>query len=123
MDECILLFGLNENVAKIGADYAKVAIFEFTLDGVFESYTCLLDMIGYAGPAVAFDIIAGFGDVAITWVLLASVEGMTLFWLGVSWLAVSAFCFILFGAIALCKGWLDPFLDGMFRSFGLKVRV
>lgn len=120
MEDCILSFGMSEYVAKIGADYAKVAMFDYLIAGQFESFAVILDVSGYAVPATIFDIVANAIDCAVVWILFATVEGMDLFWMGVAHLVSSTFFFTIFFMIGYCKGWLDPFWPGLTKTNALK---
>lgn len=122
MEDCLRLFGLNEEVVAIGGQYSKIVIFHYMFSGLFDSYTALLDISGYALPATLFDIIAGAAEAVVIWSLLAFQEGMTLKWVGVAHLVTGVTCFIFFTLIAVCRGWLDPFWDGLFKTFAIKVR-
>ena len=122
MEDCLRLFGLNEEAVAIGGQYTKIVIFHYLFSGIFDSYTLLLDISGYALPATVFDIITGGAEAVVIWSLLAFTEWMTLFWVGVAHLVTGVFCFILFSLIAVCLGLLDPFWDGLFKTFAMKVR-
>lgn len=122
MDDCLRLFGLNDNVIAIGAEYSKIAMFTYIVEGVFEAYTALLDISGYALQATIFDILTGALDCILLWVLLSTIDNFNLFWVGVTSLCVTVFCFVLFTVIAVLCGWLDPFWNGMIKTFALSVR-
>ena len=122
MDDVITLFGLDDSVAEMGASYAKALIFHYILEGIFDGYTVLLDIVGYAMPATLFDIVAGTVEIVVLWVLLATVDEFTLFWVGVYQLITAASFLFLFLILTNLLGWLDPFLPGMTGSFALKVR-
>jgi len=121
MGDCLRLFGLNEEIVNMGVQYTKVVIFDYIVTGIFDSYTALLDISGYAVPATAFDVIAGGADLLVVWCILAYVPGISLFWVGVAHLTSGIICFVLFTSIAVCKGWLDPFWNGLVKNFALKV--
>ncbi len=121
MGDCIELFGLDEKVTEEGVQYTKIVIFHYLMSGIFEGYTVLLDINGQVLQGTIFDIIASFFDMASTWLILAFVKDVNLFWIGLSQFVVSLFSLILFTAIAYFKGWLDPFMHGMTKTFALKV--
>jgi Na+-driven multidrug efflux pump len=121
MGDVIRLFGMNERVVQMGVDYTKVAIFDYILEGISDSYSVLLDISGYAVPATIYDIVAGASDCIILWLLLAFYDGANLFWVAVAMLASNIFFFVLFAVIAICLGWLDPFWNGMIKSCAFKV--
>ena len=122
MEDCLRLFALNEEVVAIGGQYSKVVIFHYMFSGLFDAYTALLDISGYALPATFFDIIAGGVETGVVWSLLAFKDDMTLFRVGVAHLISGVSCFIFFTLIAVFRGWLDPFWDGLFKTFAMKVR-
>ncbi len=120
MGDCIRLFGMNEEVVEIGVKYTKVVIFDYLIDGVFGNIYTLLDINGQVTQATLFDFVTGATDCAATWFLLAFVKDIDLFWIGASMLAMSTIHYTCFTLVAHCKGWLDPFYDGMIRNFALK---
>jgi len=120
MGDCIRLFQLDEEVVRIGVEYTKIAIFHYLLEGVFDGYTTLLDISGYALPATMFDIVWSFLDLATTWLCLHFIDDFDLFWVGVGQVVVAVLCYILFTCIAVFSGWLDPYWRGMFGSNGFK---
>ncbi len=122
MGDCIRLFGLDESVVVIGEEYTKIVIFHYILEGIFEAYTGLLDMVGYALQATIFDIIVGIVEVSVVWLALAFWDDVDLFWVGVIHLAAGTFFLFIFTVLATCLGWLEPFIPGLTRSFALKVR-
>jgi len=120
MDDCIRLFGMDAHVVAMGADYAKVLIFDYVAVGLFDTFTALLDVSGYAFPATVFDVLAGTIDMISVWLLLVYVEEMNLFWVGVTQLGTSVVLYLIFGSFAVYRGWLDPFWSGMTKTFALK---
>ena len=120
MDDCIRLFGMDAHVVAMGADYAKVVIFDYVAGGLFDEFIALLDVSGYALPATMFDVLGGAIDMMSVWLLLMYVEEMNLFWVGVAQLGTSVVLYIIFGTFAVYKGWLDPFWSGMTKTFALK---
>ena len=120
IDDCIRLFGLNERVVQLGVEYTKVVIFDYVAKGIFDVFTALLVVNDYELPATIFDIITGAMGCGATWVLLAYVDGFNLFWVAVTSLAATVLCLIVFTLVAVCQGWLDPFWNGMIKTFALK---
>jgi len=120
IDDCIRLFGMNEQVVQMGTEYTKVVIFEYVARGIFDAYTALLDINGHALPATIFDMITDAMGCGVTWVLMAYVDGFNLFWVAVTILSTTICCFIVFTLIAVCQGWLDPFWNGMINTCALK---
>ena len=121
MGDCIRLFGLDEKVVEEGEQYTKIVIFHYLTSGMFEGYTVLLDINGQVLEGTYFDIIASFFDMASTWLICAYVKDVNMFWIGLSQFVVSSIFLILFTVIAYYKGWLDPFLYGMTKTFAFKV--
>jgi len=120
MGDCIRLFRMNEQVVEIGVKYTKVVIFDYMVDGVFGNFYTLLDINGQVTQATAFDIITGLTDCILTWMLLANWEDVDLFWIGASMLFMSTVHYFSFTLLALCKGWLDPFWEGMVKSVAFR---
>lgn len=120
MGDCIRLFRMNEQVVEIGVKYTKVVIFDYMVDGVFGNFYTLLDINGQVTQATAFDIITGLTDCILTWMLLANWEDVDLFWIGASMLFMSTVHYFFFTLLALCKGWLDPFWEGMVKSVAFR---
>ncbi len=121
MDDAIRLFGMSEDVVKIGVDYTNVAIFDYILGGIAASYCTLLDISGYVVPATIYDIVAGASDCLAVWLFLEYYEDASLFSVALLCLGLTFFWYILFTSIAVCNGWLDPFWDGMLKTFAFKV--
>jgi hypothetical protein len=105
----------------MSVDYTKVAIFDYVLSGIGEAYSTLLDISGYVVPATIYDFVAGAMDCVVLWLLLEYHKDADLFLVAVTMLASTTFFLILFTAIAVLRGWLDPFMDGMIRSNSFKV--
>lgn len=120
MDDCMRLFGMDAHVVAMGADYAKVLIFDYVAVGLFDAFTALLDVSGYALHATVFDVLAGTIDVVSVWLLLMYVDEMNLFWVGVTQLGTSVVLYLICGTFAVYRGWLDPFWSGMTKTFALK---
>ena len=120
MDDAIRLFGMNERVVEIGAQYTKVVMFDYMAVGMFDTFTALLDVSGYALPATIMDLVAASLDLLSVWLLLMFVEGMDLFWVGMAQMVSSVVIYAVFVCFVVCKGWIDPFKSGLVHSFGLK---
>lgn len=119
MDMCLRLFGVNEYVVSIGSDYTKVVIFHYLLEGIYGTFRSLLDVSGYAAHATIIDILFEITELVVIWVFLATADWMNLFWVGLMQALVSSLCMILFLMYAWLKGWLKPYYDGLFKTFGL----
>ena len=120
MDDAIRLFGMNERVVEIGAKYTKLVMFDYVAVGMFDTFTALLDVSGYALPATIMDIVAAILDLLSVWLLLMFVDGMNLFWVGMAQMVSSVVIYAVFVCFVVCKGWIDPFKSGLVHSFGLK---
>ncbi|GFH46032.1 hypothetical protein CTEN210_02506 [Chaetoceros tenuissimus] len=120
MGDCIRLFGFGDDVVAIGEQYTKIVVFDYVMDGIYDAYSELLNLTGYATPAVIFDVASGAIDIAVIWSILAFTPGMSLFWVGVTHLIGTVVCFIIFTSICICLGWLDPFLEGMVHTFAFR---
>lgn len=120
MDDVIRLFGMNERVVEIGAQYTKLVMFDYMAVGMFDTFTALLDVSGYALPATIMDLAAASLDLLSVWLLLMFVEGMDLFWVGMAQMVSSVVIYGVFVCFVVYKGWIDPFKSGLVHSFGLK---
>jgi Na+-driven multidrug efflux pump len=120
MDDAIRVFGMNEQVVLIGTSYSKVLIADYIIQGMFDVFLALLDMTGYASPVMVVALVEGTTSALSLWGLLHFVNGMNLFWLGVTELCVSLFIYSIFGILVVYRGWLDPFWHGMTKTFALK---
>ena len=120
MDDAIRLFRMNERVVEIGAQYSKLVMFDYMAVGMFDTFTALLDVSGYALPATIMDLVANSIDLLLVWLLLMFVEGMDLFWVGMAQMVSSVVIYGVFVCVVVCKGWIDPFKSGLVHSFGLK---
>ena len=120
MDDAIRWFGMNERVVEIGAQYTKLVMFDYMAVGMFDTFTALLDVSGYALPATIMDLVAASLDLLSVWLLLMFVEGMDLFWVGMAQMVSSVVIYGVFVCFVVCKGWIDPFKSGLVHSFGLK---
>ncbi|GFH46031.1 hypothetical protein CTEN210_02505 [Chaetoceros tenuissimus] len=120
MDDAIRLFEMNERVVEIGAQYTKVVMFDYMAVGMFDTFTALLDVSGYALPATIMDLAANSTDLLLVWLLLMFVEGIDLFWVGMAQMVSSVVIYAVFVCFVVCKGWIDPFKAGLVHSSGLK---
>ena len=120
MGNLIRLFGMNEDVIAIGGGYAKVVVFDYIVAGLFDGISTLLDVSGYAFIGTVMDVVAGAMDTICIWLLLVYVKEMSLFWVGAAHLGSSLIFYTIFGAVAVFRGWLDPFWSGLTKTFALK---
>jgi Na+-driven multidrug efflux pump len=120
MGDCIRLFGFNEAVVAIGVKYTKIVIFDYLVAGIFDNLYTLLDINGQVTQATLFDFVTGATDCAVTWVMLAFVEDVDLYLIGLSMLLISVVHYLGFTLISYFMGWLNPFIDGMVKNFALK---
>jgi len=120
MGDCIRLFGFNETVVAIGVKYTRILIFDYLVGGIFDNLYTLLDINGQVTQATLFDFVTGATDCAVTWVMLAFVEEVDLYLIGLSMLSISIVHYLGFTLISYFMGWLDPFTDGMVKNFALK---
>jgi len=119
IDKVILFLGLSQNVARIGLEYTRVAVFHYLMEGVAESYCVLLDITDHETFGLIVDITEGITDVAVVWAV-AAFYPIDLVTVGFIHLVVAVFFFIFTLVSALCKGWLSAFWGGMLGSFALK---
>lgn len=114
--------GFSSSIAVLASSYTKVAIFHILLEGIGEAFMALLDISGHATYGTVIDILEGLLStvavcIAVLFVDETSLASVALIYLFGSFLSLTfAFTF------ALSKGWLDMFLDGIFKNIAMKVR-
>lgn len=119
MDDCLQLFGLSETSVDIGTQYTKIVIFHYMLEGVYGALFVLLDVDGYENYTTLYGLFYGGFELILMWVLLATVDGFDLFWVGVTHLCVDIFLNSIFLGSAIWLGWFDPFWEGLVKTFSL----
>lgn len=87
---------------------------------MFDGFLVLLDMTGYASPAMVVALVEGTTSALSLWGLLHFVKGMNLFWVGVMELCISLTIYSFFGILVVYRGWLDAFWHGMTKTFSFK---
>lgn len=118
VDDVIILFGFDENVAQIGQQYARILVFHEWLSGLSHAYTGLLNVIGYENFATAMAGVEGFFSVGATAVLVLSRDA-TLQEVGMVHLAVAVIFFLLTVWISVCHGRMGKYLKGMVGTCAL----
>lgn len=120
MDDVLLWMGVGEEIATIGLDYTRIAIVSYLLEGIGDGCNTILDITGKEVFGSILDIVHGAIDCIIVWILAANLEGFSLFHVGIVHASTELVFFLLWFVIAACKGWLDLFWEGMFKTFALK---
>ncbi len=120
MESGLQLFDLDDVAVEIGTKYTKVIIFHFLIEGLYGALFVLLDINGYEEYTTLYGIFYGGVELVLVWVLLATVEGFDLFWVGVTHLCIGIFLNSMFLGSAIWLGWFDPFWEGLVKTFALK---
>jgi MATE family multidrug resistance protein len=123
MGDAMLLMGLSQKVATIGAQYTRVVVWHYLLSGLFDGYNALLDITGFVTIGAIFDIIYGFVNVSVLWLICVYWPGVNLVIISLVELAISILFFIIFTLLVICAGWLAPFAKGMLGTFALNVSI
>lgn len=120
IEDCLRLFGFHKNVVKIGAEYTNVVVFHYLIAGVFGTFRSLLDVSGHALHATIMDISSHLAELVVLAVLLRTTDWMSLYYVGLIQALVKLVCTGGFLLFAFFRGWLKPFHEGLFQTFGLR---
>jgi len=117
-DVMILLFDFNEEIAEMGQQYARVAVFDHLIDGLSTGYHTLLEVIECETFSASIDLLYSFTSVAGVAIMLIMYDGDLLDTAYVE-VGISIFFLILTVIITMLKGWMKPFNEGMFKTFAI----
>jgi MatE len=120
VDDVIILFGFDENVAQMGQQYARILVFHEWLGGLNHAYTGLLNVVGYENFATAMAGIEGVFSVGATAALVLTRDA-TLQEVGMVHLAVAVVFFLLTVWISVCHGRMGKYLAGMVGTWAFLV--
>jgi hypothetical protein len=121
VDDVILLFGFNEDTARIGQQYAIVVLFHEWLLGLSYAYHGLLNVIGYENFVTFIDVVEGLVSVCAVAALVITRDETTLQEVGLINLAIGVVFFLFTVWYTICKGWINDYLEGMVGSFAFFV--
>lgn len=121
MYDAIIWFGFPDNIAQMGQDMTKIALFADFVDVVHEIYHGLLEVTDHEGFSAIMGIVEGCVTTLIVGFLFFyyDLDLVDLQWINIF---LGIFFFIITIIISLCKGWVKEYLPGMVGNFAMKVR-
>jgi Na+-driven multidrug efflux pump len=122
VDDVLMLFGFNDNVARIGHAYAVVLLFRQWLSGVNNAYHELLNVIDHEKWSTFMAVLEDTLGVLVIVAVVTTKPDTSLQEIGLIKLAVSIMGFIFNCWFTVYKGWMNKYLEGMIGSFALTVR-
>lgn len=118
--DTILWFGLDQQTADMGQDFAILLLLAFLIHGLDESIHALLDVIGCENYSTVMTVSREiFTTVGVY--ISASQPNANLQQLGYVYVGVYGIGLVLNVIMVLWNGWFDPFLEGIIGTFALKV--
>jgi hypothetical protein len=121
VDDVIILFGFNEDTARIGQEFAIVVLFHEWLVGLSIAFHGLLNVIGYEKFATFIGVVEGIVSVCSVAALVVTRDETTLQEVGLVNLAIGVVFFLFTVWYTICKGWINDYLEGMVGSFAFFV--
>jgi len=115
----ILWFGLSENIANLGQDYARVVLWHTIQDGISTALHGLYEVTDHEIFSTIVGLLEGLVGVGITAaavVILPEVQLTTLAWMD---LVVGSTFTVISLIIPLKLKWLKPYVGGLFCNFAL----
>jgi hypothetical protein len=121
-DDVVKLFGFDDNTARIAQSFADFFVFQQLVDGFFEAFGSLLEVIDHERFAVFMQIAS---ELVMTMIILAFLltQSITLADVGLIQLIITICAFGLTTSLALWFGWMKKYTEGMFRTCALQVSV
>ena len=117
MKDVIAAFGFNENVQVIGAEYTKVLIFTYIVEGLSSAFSVILDITGHEWFGLILDIVHNFVDLGGTLIVVILIDGATLTMVGFVELVICSIFFAIMMSWSIWKGWFADFWGGMLGGF------
>ena len=119
MDDAIMWLGLSERIAKMGAEYTKIAIIPIGFEGIAEAFMAILDITDHE------DFVAYY------WVGSAFLETATIAFYTIKYdadlvdvayiqLIIGFASFVLALVHSFAKGWYKRYMGGIFGNFAFK---
>jgi MatE len=122
VEEAILWFEFDQETATIGQQYAYALIMSLFLEGFQECFTEFLNTLDHETYATALSIAThGTSCAIVLAVAAAGVKDLVI--VGLVEVSVGLLGIIVNLAIMSYKGWIYPYMEGLVRTSGLKVRV
>lgn len=121
IDDILVWMGLSSVIVELSIRYVTIAIFHLLMEGIGEAFMALLDVSNHAMFGTFVDIIEGLLSTTIVAIVVMTNDETSLTTLALIYLCSSVISIVSAFTIALSRGWLDPFLDGMFKNIAIKV--
>lgn len=111
--------GLDEETARIGLSYARVAVYGQLLEGLWEGIDNLLEVTNHEIFSTAIGIAADISEVIYIFTAVTYHDDINLTQITyISLINEIQWIFISLGILHY-KGWLEPFMCGLTRTFAL----
>jgi hypothetical protein len=120
MADALRWFGFDEETVTIGADFARIYVFEELLTKVADALHALLDTIDQENYS-SLVAVAKFTCQSLGVLVVALGDNPTLDKVGLAFIFISAVAMFLNMLFIMWKGWFDPYLGGMVGSFAFTV--
>ena len=117
MGDTLRILGFNEDIQTIGAEYTRVVIFNYLIDGVAEAFGALLDITGHEYFGLFLDIVHNIVNLGAVLALVILVPDTRLVTVGFIQLVIGASFLVIMLSWAIFKGWYSAFWGGMLGSF------
>ena len=117
MGDTLRILGFNEDIQTIGAEYTRVVIFNYLIDGVAEAFGALLDITGHEYFGLFLDIVHNVVNLGAVLALVILVPDARLVTVGFIQLVIGAAFLVIMLSWAIFKGWYSAFWGGMLGSF------
>lgn len=119
--EVVKLVGFDDATSMMAQEYAQYYLFIQLVEGFDEAYSSLLEVTGHERWSTFMGILS---EVVATCVMVAFMvtQKITLKDVGTIELAITVLFFGLNIVFTLWFGWMSKYVEGMFRTFALKVR-
>jgi Na+-driven multidrug efflux pump len=120
-EDALRWFGFDDETAFIGQEYAYTYLFYLFVDGILRGFAEFLNTLDHELFATVFTIVAKAAE-SLALLALGMVGVKDLVVVGLVQITVGCVGVVLSFAIALRKGWMEPYLEGVVRTNGLKDR-
>ena len=121
MEDVIGFLDLSDGVVRLCQEFTKIMIFVYLQDGISETLRSILYVTDHEKFQAFIDVTGNFTSVCAVWIFYANSESFDLFWVGVTQLVIGFLFMIIALSVAMYKGWLSLFYEGIFYSNALRV--
>jgi Na+-driven multidrug efflux pump len=120
MKPVLLFLGLGDSVAQRAADYTRLVVIDYLLEGIAGSLDIILEITGHEVFGTVSDVLEGIvGSVGLI-ALVMTKKDATLVHVALLHLSVATLFLIVYFSIAYAKGWFRPFWKGMIKDNAFK---